>query len=101
MGSFDKRPRQPYCWLPQVRNFPTDRQPVLKRLPSESLDASISSLVGESFLDQISKKRQEATECRKIKRKKKLNVPPGKSISSEEFKATSSTEQVLVPIDFN
>lgn len=29
--------------------YPTHRQPVFTRLPSESLDASISSLVGESF----------------------------------------------------
>lgn len=79
--------------------YPTDRQQVLKRLPSGSLDTSISSLIGESFLEQISKKRQEATECRRVKRKKNLNVPPGKSISSEEFKAALPTEQLPVDED--
>lgn len=59
--------------------YPTDRQPILKRLPSRSLDSSISSHVGESFLEQIAKKREEVTKARKSQRKK-LNVPPGKSI---------------------
>ncbi|XP_046689058.1 MFS-type transporter clz9-like [Homalodisca vitripennis] len=42
--------------------YPINREPVLKRLPSGSLDASISSIVGESFLEQITMKRQEATQ---------------------------------------
>ena len=41
--------------------YPTDRQSVLKRLPSGSFYSSISSLVRESFLEQIVKKREEVT----------------------------------------
>lgn len=71
--------------------YPTDRQPILKRLPSRSLDSSISSHVGESFLEQIAKKREEVTKARKSQRKK-LNVPPGKSISAAEINAAVTSE---------
>lgn len=73
--------------------YPTDRQPVMKRLPSQSLDSSVSSVVGDSFLEQITKKREERTQSRQTNRRKKLNVPPpGKSISAEELEPVAASQ---------
>lgn len=73
--------------------YPLDRQQVLNRLPSQSLDSSISSIIGDCFLDQIRRKREETTKGHnQTKRRRKLNVPPGKSISSEELEAVASYE---------
>ena len=72
--------------------YPIDRQQVLKRLPSHSLDSSVSSVVGETFLEEIMKKREEITKGHQKTGRKKLNVSPGKSISAEEIEAGATSE---------
>ncbi|KAG8314116.1 hypothetical protein J6590_099790 [Homalodisca vitripennis] len=63
---------------------------VLKRMPSGSLVDSVSSIVGESFFDFISKKRDAVIKPRLKIRKKKLNVPTGENISAEDTEAQTT-----------
>lgn len=67
--------------------FPLNREEVLNRLCSRVVtsEVEISGKVSESFIDYLDKKRTEATQVRKIRRKKRLNVAPGKSISASDL----------------
>ncbi|CAH2004705.1 unnamed protein product [Acanthoscelides obtectus] len=72
--------------------FPTNEQPVLERLPTfkhpePTLDPEA---VGESFIQFLENKRQAVVCQGKGGRKRKLNVDPGKSVSSEELKRVLS-----------
>lgn len=68
--------------------FPIDRQQVLNRLCNTIItnaSETVRENVGNTFIEHLKKVRQEATTVRQIRRKKRLNVPPGKSISSTDF----------------
>lgn len=63
---------------------PFIKQEVIGRLPSATAENSLAKLtdcVGNTFLDKLQKRRQEVTNINK-KRRKQLNVPSEKSISS-------------------
>lgn len=65
--------------------YPLNQEKVLERLPQKSVD---SSIVSESFIEHISRKREEIKGMSKTaekKRRKKLNAPPGKSICYEDL----------------
>ncbi|KAJ8933679.1 hypothetical protein NQ314_013867 [Rhamnusium bicolor] len=77
---------------------PLNRKVVLNRLCGNVVtdDPIIEKVVGESFLGHLSQKRQEATTSR-IRRKKKLEVPPGKGITVSDVQNQVSTE----PVDYS
>lgn len=67
--------------------FPLNKQQVLSRLPKASLDNNLgdmADLIGESFLEELNKRRQDETKPREKKRRKKLNVPAGRSIGTSD-----------------
>lgn len=71
--------------------YPVDAAPLLARLPgfknpeqTESSASNDPSLVPQSFMEFLERKRQETVAIKAGVRKKKLNVQAGKSISSEE-----------------
>ncbi|KAK9891969.1 hypothetical protein WA026_017452 [Henosepilachna vigintioctopunctata] len=68
--------------------YPIHRNQVLERLPSYVMgrESDLSAaIVGECFIQQITKKRKELTQSRPTTaRRKKVNVPAGKSITAEE-----------------
>lgn len=62
---------------------PLDRAKVLSRLYSQVADKeNISQSVGETFLAELEKRRTDATKPVQKKRRKRLNVVAGKSISA-------------------
>lgn len=75
---------------------PLNRQEVLNRICSRvvTADNEIAQAVSETFIEHLSKTRADATKTRQIKRKKRLNVPPGKSISSSDFNSDNAVESV-------
>ena len=76
--------------------FPLNRQEVLQRLPKAILEQSLGSLtceVGEVFLEELNKKREVVTKSSAPKRRKKLNVPPGKSISAADVQEARRSKE--------
>lgn len=68
--------------------FPLNGEKLLERLPANQSTIDIN-LVGESFLEQLEKKRSEYLgPVGPKKKKKKVQVPAGKSISVEEVEAS-------------
>ena len=65
--------------------YPLDKNQVLARLPKNVLSQiAIEETVGQSFIEKLEEKRLETT--KKIRtRRTKLNIPPGKSVSSAEI----------------
>lgn len=66
---------------------PLNKQQVLSRLPSKVLEQSLASMttcIGDTFLDELKRRREEATKPHENKRRKKVNVPPGKSIGTSD-----------------
>ncbi|KAJ4436215.1 hypothetical protein ANN_18845 [Periplaneta americana] len=62
--------------------FPLDKEEVLKSLPRDNLE-QINSSVSESFLQHLQQLRYgEEPAC---KRKRRVNVPPGQSITPEDL----------------
>ncbi|KAK9708041.1 hypothetical protein QE152_g27462 [Popillia japonica] len=79
--------------------FPIDRQQVLNRLCNTIItnaSETVRENVGNTFIEHLKKVRQEATTVRQIRRKKRLNVPPGKSISSTDFMNNENAEAQLI-----
>lgn len=73
--------------------FPLNREEPMSRLPeriSEREDV-ISQNVSEVFLDHLKRTRSTITENTTRKRRKKLNIPPGKSIGCEDVLANPNT----------
>lgn len=64
--------------------YPVDKQEPLARLPQQ--DRIINAdLIGNSFMQKLVQSRAEACPEQKTIRKKKLNVPPGKSICATDL----------------
>nr|CAH7727746.1 unnamed protein product [Callosobruchus chinensis] len=61
---------------------PISKDEVLKRLPSSSASVNLE-LVGETFIQHLKEKRQEVVKPR-IRKRQKLEVPAGKSITSTD-----------------
>lgn len=82
--------------------YPTNETPVLQRLPTyreteEEIGHVDPSLVSESFVEFLENKRNTVVGRAGTGRKKKLNVPAGKSITSEDLiiiSATPATSQI-------
>lgn len=65
--------------------YPLTKEKVLERLPQKKVD---SSVVGDSFIEHISRKREDLKGMSNVtekKRRKKLSAPPGKSICYEDL----------------
>lgn len=81
---------------------PLNRAEVLSRMPEEIMDnqgTAIKEALSDSFLEQIQKKRDNLTALRQCQRRKKVNVPPGQSISAADVaadKSSGSGQQELV-----
>ena len=84
---------------------PLNKQEVISRLPNATLDKSLADLttcIGDTFLQELKKRRQEETKPKEKKRRKKVDVPEGKSIGTSDVhngtnegtakEATMSTE---------
>lgn len=73
---------------------PLDRQHVLGRLCDRivTADSQVTEVVGKSFIEHLTKVRTETTKGRQIRRRKRLDVPPGKSISSSDFNNGATAE---------
>uniref|UniRef100_A0A1B0GJE9 HTH CENPB-type domain-containing protein n=1 Tax=Lutzomyia longipalpis TaxID=7200 RepID=A0A1B0GJE9_LUTLO len=73
--------------------YPLDRNVVLRRLPSyvNSSD-SITSVVTDVFMSFLENTRLKVTETR-TQRKRKLNVPPGKSISAKDVEVLKKVKK--------
>lgn len=71
----------------KCRIYPFDKEVVLNRLHGHVVadDPAIEEVVGETFLGQLAQTRHEITVPR-IRRRKKLQVSPGKGIT-EQFAA--------------
>lgn len=64
--------------------FPIDKEQPLSRLPKQ--DRIIhSDLIGDSFMQKLKENRANICPEKKIIRKKKINIAPGKSISVEDI----------------
>lgn len=72
--------------------YPLNKQILLDRLP-ENLTQVDNSIVGDAFLEQLDKKRAEFLSLTGNKRRKKLQVPPGKSITCEDVEATTGSSK--------
>ncbi|XP_046988993.1 uncharacterized protein LOC124594667 [Schistocerca americana] len=75
--------------------FPLNKMEVLQRLPKAVLEESLQSLsgvVGEIFIEELQKKREEVTGCRAPKRRRRLTVPAGRSIYSAEIEASRAEQ---------
>ncbi|CAH2000804.1 unnamed protein product [Acanthoscelides obtectus] len=80
---------------------PLDRQ-VLDRLCDRvvTADTEITEHVGNSFIQHITNVRTETTKKRQVKRRKRLNVPPGKSICGSDFNNdTLTVENMTKTVD--
>lgn len=66
---------------------PANRHEVLQRLPMYTIEAlpAVKALVGEIFIENLNSKRQTITSTRTNKKRKKVNVPPGKSITASDI----------------
>lgn len=76
--------------------YPLNKMEVLQRLPEAVLDSSLGSMrecVSDVFIEELRKRREDATRSRAPKRRKNLNVPAGKSISSEEVEAAIAASE--------
>lgn len=49
---------------------------------------SMTDIIGDVFLGDLNKKREEVTEKQTTKRRKKFNIPAGKSISVAEVETS-------------
>ncbi|KAJ8944259.1 hypothetical protein NQ318_013671 [Aromia moschata] len=67
--------------------YPLNRDVVLARLCTRSLEgnAAIKDALGDSFIQHLNKTRTESVSTRTIRRKKRLNVPPGRSITAADL----------------
>ncbi|KAG8228693.1 hypothetical protein J437_LFUL008682 [Ladona fulva] len=77
----------------KTRIFPLDKTQVLQQLPKSVIEESLESMtdvVGDVFLGELNKKREEVTEKRTTNRRKKLNVSAGKSISIADVEEARS-----------
>lgn len=73
--------------------IPFDRTKVLERLPQNNLNSPTKNLIGESFMQHFAEKRKEVTKStRPTQKRKKLNVPAGKSFCSKMFDESSENE---------
>lgn len=75
--------------------YPLNRAEVLSRMPEEIMDnqgTAIKEALGNSFLEQIQKKRDSTTALRQCQRRKKVNVPPGRSISAADVAAGTASK---------
>lgn len=81
--------------------YPFDRTQLINSLPLSS-DLDVSS-IGEAFLEHLTKKREAVLGLDVMKkRRKKINIPPGKSIALEDVVHPSVSEaspsaSILVP----
>lgn len=76
--------------------FPLDKTKVLQRLPKAVLQESLGLMidhVGEVFIEELNKRREEVTKIRATRRRKKLNVPPGKSIGFADVEEASTSKE--------
>lgn len=67
--------------------FPANRHEVLQRLPLYTVEAlpAVKALIGEIFIEHLNSKRQTITSTRTKKKRRKVNVPPGKSITASDI----------------
>lgn len=77
----------------KCRIYPPKKDEVLARLPEEVMENesfNIKNTLGESFLEQLERKRNVLTNLQQRKKRKKVEVPPGKSIMHICIRLSSS-----------
>lgn len=72
--------------------IPLDRTKILDRLPQLNLSSPVKRLIGDSFMQNLEEKRKEVTKSGPTKKRKKLDVPAGKSVSTMLFDESSTIE---------
>lgn len=77
--------------------FPVNKEEPLSRLPRQDRIMNIE-LITNSFIQKLEQSRIETCQEKKIVKKRKLNVPPGKSISASDVveAAPSNLRQIKV-----
>lgn len=64
---------------------PIDKNQIVKRLPSQDFHTDVGQ-ISESFIMHLTRKRKDLIPTKEGKgRKRKLNVPPGQSITTNDF----------------
>lgn len=71
--------------------YPVNKQEILNRLPTQDRAVNLD-LIGETFLSHLEQKRNEIVTPRSIRRKK-LNVPPGQSVTEHDLLQLSASTQ--------
>ncbi|XP_046386415.1 uncharacterized protein LOC124156124 [Ischnura elegans] len=74
---------------------PLNRNEVLKRLPRE--DRVNPDLIGDAFMQALLTKRADAHNHSVHKKRKRLNIEPGKSICPDDLEETSSRGSSVTP----
>lgn len=77
--------------------FPCDVEVLLKKIPGQ--DDDVQSTIESSFVTCLEKKRAEWTEKKPGGKRKKINVPPGKSITTADLTSEPSTSTAAHPQD--
>lgn len=75
--------------------IPLDRTKVLERLPQKDVSSPLKKLIGDSFLQNLAEKMQDMTKKGSSKKRKKLDVPAGKSVSTKLFDESSADDMDL------
>ncbi|XP_047130715.1 uncharacterized protein LOC124810243 [Hydra vulgaris] len=71
--------------------FPCDKEPLINRLPLQDRSSADLSLISKAFISHLNDNRADLGPSM-LKRKKKLNVPPGKGICPD------SEESDVIPV---
>jgi len=70
---------------------PLDRQEVLKKLPGQSSEASTSATVSAAVIDMLGTLRYGEKEETVRRRRRKVDVEPGRSVSAHDYNETTGT----------
>lgn len=69
--------------------YPLNRNQVLKRMPKKRVDERITGSIDKTLLQYLEEKRRPNTDSQ-LKRKKMLNVVPGRSVSLDDIEEMSA-----------
>jgi hypothetical protein len=72
--------------------IPLDRTKIKERLPQHDLSSPMKRLIGDSFMNTLAEKRKDVTKGKPTQKRKKLDVPAGKSVCSNLFDDSSENE---------
>ncbi|CAB3232834.1 unnamed protein product [Arctia plantaginis] len=67
-------------------------------MPNQQLEATVPvrELLGESFLENLRCTRVQVTETRAYRRRRRINVPPGKSITAADVVEEETTGRDII-----